>query len=184
MLFIPWRYIADWKCVACGLCCKTYSVVLSFPEWLSIVKNFGVDKTVSGLDKFFMRRGNDGSCVFLRQFSNNMCLCGIQQMKPKACKLWPFKISTKPKFGHGNEAVYSYAGNKLYIYADSTCRGLRYGRPSWEFTDYTLKELVEIALGLRNNQSITTASISFPQSCVSSRIFNARNLLVSHYGSI
>ncbi|MDI6904683.1 MAG: YkgJ family cysteine cluster protein [Candidatus Bathyarchaeia archaeon] len=160
MLFVPWRYISDWKCIACGKCCKAYSVVLSFPEWLKIVKNYGVDKTVSGLDKLFIKRRSDGSCVFSYNLSN-MYLCGLQRMKPKACKLWPFQILSKPKFGYVNEAVYYYGGNKFFIYADSTCSGLRYGKPTWEFTNYTLKEFVEIALGRRINQSKTTANIRF-----------------------
>lgn len=82
-------------------------------------------------------------------------------MKPKACKLWPFKVLSKPEFGYGNEAAYYYGGNKFFIYADSTCRGVRYGKPTREFTSNTLKEFAEIALGLRNNQSKTTANISF-----------------------
>lgn len=162
MLFVPWRYIADWKCIACGNCCKSYSVVLSFPEWLKIVKNYGVDKTVSGLDKLFIKRRNDGSCFFLSHLSNTY-LCGLQHMKPKACKLWPFKVLSKPNFGYANEAVYYYGGDKLFVYADSTCSGLRYGKPTWEFTNYTLKEFVEIALGRRNDQSKTTANIRFLQ---------------------
>jgi len=178
MLFIPWQYIASWKCIACGLCCKTYSVVLSFPEWLNIVKNYGIDKTVSGPDKLFIKRRSDGSCVFLHRFSNNY-VCGIQNAKPKACKLWPFKILSKPKFGHEDKAVYPYAGNKLYIYADSSCKGLRYGRASWEFANHTLKEFVEIALGLRTNQFKTTANISFLQPNVSPSIFSIRKLLAN-----
>jgi len=70
MLFVPWQRIADWKCTACGLCCRAYSVVLNFQEWLNIVKNYGVDKTVSGLDKLFIKRRSDGSCIFLYKFSN------------------------------------------------------------------------------------------------------------------
>ncbi|RLI41707.1 hypothetical protein DRO59_06205, partial [Candidatus Bathyarchaeota archaeon] len=103
MLFVPWQRIADWKCTACGLCCRAYSVVLNFQEWLNIVKNYGVDKTVSGLDKLFIKRRSDGSCIFLYKFSN-MYLCGIQHMKPKACKLWPFRVLSKPKFGYADEA--------------------------------------------------------------------------------
>ncbi len=160
MLFVPWRYIADWKCVLCGKCCKSYSVVLSFSEWLKIVKNYGVDKTASGVDKLFMKRRSDGSCVFLYNASN-VRLCGLQHVKPKACKLWPFRVLSEPKFGYANEAVYPYGGNKFFVYADSVCSGLRYGEPTWEFTNYVLKEFVEIALGRRNGQSKTTANIGF-----------------------
>jgi len=160
MLFIPWRYIADWKCNSCGICCRAYSVVLKFPEWLSIVKNYGVEATVSGLDKLFLKRKSDGSCIFLYNLSG-MYLCGLQHMKPKACKLWPFKILGEPQYGYASDAVYSYGENQLFVYADSTCNGLRYGKPTLEFSEYTLKEFVEIALGARNNQFKTTADLNF-----------------------
>ncbi|MEM3577980.1 MAG: YkgJ family cysteine cluster protein [Candidatus Bathyarchaeia archaeon] len=158
MLFIPWQYISDWKCNACGLCCKAYSVVLNFQEWLKIVKNYGAGCTVSGLNKLFIKRRSDGSCIFLCELPN-MRLCGLQHMKPQACKLWPFKILSRPKFGYANEAVYHYMGNKLFIYADSTCNGIRYGPPTWEFTNQTLKEFVEIGLGVRSQQYKTTANL-------------------------
>jgi len=169
MLFVPWRYIADWRCVACGKCCKSYSVILSFPEWLKIVKNYGVGKTVSGLDKLFITRRSDGSCVFLYKLSN-MHLCGLQYMKPKACKLWPFKVLTKPKYGYANEAAYYYGGDEFFLYADSTCSGLIYGEPTENFTKYTLQEFVEIALGRRNNQTKTTTNIGLHQPYAQFRI--------------
>ncbi|MEM2994947.1 MAG: YkgJ family cysteine cluster protein [Candidatus Bathyarchaeia archaeon] len=162
MLFVPWRYIADWKCTACGVCCKAYVVVLTFPEWLTIVKNYGVEKTVSGLDKLYLKKNSDGSCVFLHRLSN-MHLCGLQHMKPKACKLWPFKVLGKPKFGYAREAEYCYGESKFYVYADSACNGLQFGTPTWEFANQTLKEFVEIALGKRGQQLKTTADMGFLQ---------------------
>lgn len=160
MLFVPWRYIAEWKCAACGKCCRYYSVVLSLPEWLGIIKNYGLDKTASGLNKLFIKRRSDGSCAFLYEFSN-MHLCGLQYMKPKACRLWPFKVLSRPKYGYAEEAVYYYGRHKFFVYADSTCSGLRYGKSREEFAKYTLKEFVEIALGYRWNQFKTTANFSF-----------------------
>lgn len=162
MLFVPWRFIADWKCNACGLCCKAYSVVLNFHEWLKIVKNYGIETTVSGLDKLFIKRKSDGSCAFLHSFSG-VHLCGLQQMKPKACKLWPFKIVSKPEYGYANDAVYSYGEHKLFVYADSTCSGLIYGNPTWEFSNLIIKEFMEIALNLRVEQYKTTGKISLLQ---------------------
>jgi len=158
MLFVPWKYIADWKCNACGTCCKAYSVVLNFHEWLKIVKNYGVETTASGLNKIFIKRRSDGSCAFLYNLSN-IHLCGLQYMKPKACKLWPFKVLSKPDYGYASEAAYGFGENRLFIYADSTCSGLRYGKPTLDFTGYTLKEFIEIALGLRGEQYKTTANI-------------------------
>jgi len=171
MVFVPWQYIGDWKCNACGVCCKAYSVVLNFQEWLKIVKNYGVEITSSGLNKLFIKRRGDGSCVFLYNVSN-MYLCGLQQMKPKACKLWPFKVLSKPEFGYANEAAYGYGENELFVYADSTCSGLRYGKPTREFAGHTLKEFIEIALGLRSEQYKTTADLGFLQPYIQLRRFD------------
>jgi hypothetical protein len=84
-------------------------------------------------------------------------------MKPAACKLWPFKILAAPKFGYAREASYLYGGKTLYIYADSTCTGLIYGKPTWEFTNQTLKEFIEIAIGIRNEQKRSKANVDFIQ---------------------
>jgi len=158
MQFVPWQYIADWKCTACGDCCKLYSVVLNFHEWLKIVNTFGAEKTVSGLGKLYIKRGVDGSCPFLCSFSS-LYLCGLQQMKPNACKLWPFKVLAEPKYGQSNKAEFNFGGRKLFVYADSMCPGLKYGYPSWEFTRQTLTEFIEIALGIRKEQYKTTSDL-------------------------
>lgn len=158
MQFVPWRHVADWKCTACGDCCKLYSVVINFHEWLRIVKSYGIEQTMCGLDKLFIKRRGDGSCAFLGSYSNTH-VCGIQYMKPRACRIWPFKILSEPRFGHANEAEYRLGENSVFVYADSMCNGLRYGTPAWEFANCTLKEFVEIAMGFRNDQRNTTANV-------------------------
>jgi hypothetical protein len=80
-------------------------------------------------------------------------------MKPRACQLWPFKVLMKPEFGYPNEAVLPYGENKLFVYADPLCHGLRFGTPTLEFANYTVREFVEIALGLRTYQLKTTSNI-------------------------
>jgi len=162
MQYIPWKYIADWKCTSCGDCCRLYSVVIDFREWLGIIKNYGVEHTASGLSNLFINRKSDGSCVFLNNGSN-IGLCGLQHMKPKACQLWPFKVLPRPQFGHSSEASYVYRGRPLFVYADPMCRGLRLGRPTFEFANYTVGEFVEIAAGIRSNQLRTTAGIRYSQ---------------------
>lgn len=159
MQYVPWRYISDWKCNTCGDCCKFYSVVLNFQEWLRIIKNFGIQQTISGFDNLFLKRREDGSCVFLCRYPNSFA-CGLQYMKPKACQLWPFKILAQPKFGFGREAAYSYDGKQLFIYADTNCSGLKYGMPTWEFSNRTMREFSEIAIGTRINQFKTTAQLN------------------------
>ena len=155
MRFVPWQNIADWRCKACGYCCKLYSVVLSLPEWLKLTKTFGVETTVTGLDHFYIKRAGDGSCAFLCNNTDNY-FCALQTMKPEACKIWPFKVCSEPKYGEPNQAAYDYRGVRFYIYGDSMCSGLRYGTPTWDFRHTTIREFTEIALGLKSVQYKTT----------------------------
>ncbi|MGE5575121.1 MAG: hypothetical protein ACM3UL_03200, partial [Ignavibacteria bacterium] len=120
-----------------------------------ISKSFGVENTISGLDRFYIKRTSDGSCGFLCNRSN-IYYCGLQGMKPEACKIWPFKVLAEPKYGESNQAVYDYMGHKLFVYADTMCSGLRYGTPTWDFRYTTIKEFTELALGIRQIQYKTT----------------------------
>ena len=158
MQFVPWQNIADWHCKACSYCCKLYGVVINFQEWLNIAKTFGVETTIAGLERFYIKRTDDGSCAFLYRHANN-CYCGLQKMKPQACKIWPFKVISEPKYGQPNQAAYDYGGLRLYVYADTMCSGLRYGEPTWEFKHTKVKEFTELALGIREIQCKTTRPI-------------------------
>jgi len=86
--------------------------------------------------------------------------CGLQTMKPEACKLWPFKVIAEPKYGAPNQAVFDYMGNKIYVYVDTMCSGLRYGEPPWDFRYKTVKEFTELALGVRQVQYKSTRAVS------------------------
>jgi Fe-S-cluster containining protein len=160
MQFVPWRYVSDWRCIGCGDCCKLYSVVINFHEWLKIIKTYGVEETTSGLDKLFIKRRPDGSCTFLNN-SWNRYTCGIQHMKPRACQIWPFKISTGPEYGYPNEAAYRCMGKNLFAYVDPMCNGIKYGTPTYDFANSTLREFSEIYLGVLTRQYRTTGSISW-----------------------
>jgi hypothetical protein len=171
MQYIPWQNIADWHCKACGYCCKLYSVVLGFTEWMQVAKTFGMETTVAGLDRFYIKRASDGSCAFLCNHTNNY-YCGLQNMKPEACKLWPFKVLSEPKYGEPKQAAYDYGGIRLYIYGDTMCSGLRCGTPTWDFRYTTIKEFTELALGVRQVQYKTTRSDAFrPQQQWGRRLF-------------
>jgi Fe-S-cluster containining protein len=160
MQFIPWQNIADWHCKACGYCCKLYTVVINFQEWLNIVQRFGVGTTVTGLDRLYIKRCSDGTCSFLCNQSNRY-YCALQNMKPEACKIWPFKVLTEPKYGSPNEAAFDYGKIRLYIYVDNMCSGLSYGVPSWDFRYRKVPEFAELALGVRNVQHHATGRLGF-----------------------
>jgi Fe-S-cluster containining protein len=160
MIPVPWRYVESWDCIACGMCCKGYQVVLRFNEWVNIIRKYGVGVTQPGISQFYLGKKGDGTCIFLTKLYDNW-LCGLQNMKPKACKLWPFKILSRPRFGRPNEAVYKDGDRKLFIYVDPACIGTRWGKPTQEFTYRILPEFVEIALGLHEKQYYSTSKISY-----------------------
>ena len=170
MQFVPWQNVADWHCRACGYCCKLYSVVLGFPEWLRLTRTFGSETTVAALDSFYIKRASDGSCAFLCSHSHNYS-CALQSMKPAACKLWPFKVLAEPKYGEPNQAAFDYMGNRFYVYADTMCSGLRYGTPTWEFRGKTVREFTELALGLRQVQCKTTRAVDVEHNPWGRRLF-------------
>jgi Fe-S-cluster containining protein len=156
MRVVPWSLIKSWQCNTCGICCRDYDVVLKFPEWLNIVKSFGVEYTASSLTNLLLKRRDDGSCVFLYK-TPDASFCSLQHSKPQACRLWPFKILTQPSYGRPNDAVYHYGNRRLFVYVDRACTGLNYGVPTQEFAYSVIPEFVEIALGTRRKQFKSTA---------------------------
>ncbi|MCW3981153.1 MAG: YkgJ family cysteine cluster protein [Candidatus Bathyarchaeota archaeon] len=158
MRSLPWSQVKSWRCILCGICCRKYSVVLKFPEWLSIIKRFGVEYTAPSITNFFLKRRNDGSCVFLKE-DTTTSFCSLQYEKPIACKLWPFKVHDHPKYGQSERAVYYRGSKKLFVYVDPACPGLAFGPPTQEFTHSVIPEFIEIASGLRRRQHKTTANL-------------------------
>ena len=157
---VPWRYVESWSCLACGGCCKGFDVALRFDEWVNVVRTYGAGLTEPRIDRLYLSKKADGTCVFLFSFHDRQ-LCGLQHMKPKACKLWPFKIYVKPRYCRPNEAVFTAWKKKFFIYVDSLCRGIRWGSPKKEFAQDTLPEFIEIGLGLREKQQYSTSNIPY-----------------------
>jgi len=155
---VPWRRVASWSCNLCGKCCREYRVVLKPEEWLKLVDIYGPEVAEVGHGKFYLRRRPDGSCIFLKKVGGKW-LCGLQDMKPKACKLWPFKVLSWPKYGRAAEAYVNYMGCPLYVYVDPFCPGLKWGSPTPAFVSTVLKETIEIALGIRTEQEHTTSKL-------------------------
>ncbi len=160
MLPVPWRYVNSWHCNCCGLCCREYDIVLRFDEWLNLIRRYGVGVTRAGLSRFYIRRRSDGACVFLYN-SFGKWYCGLQSMKPMACKLWPFKILEKPRYGKSREAGFTYNGKPFYVYVDPFCPGIRWGPPSQSLISHVIPEFIELALGIRNKQVYSTSSTGF-----------------------
>ena len=133
-------------------------MVLKPEEWARLVDLYGPSVVDVGHGKFYIRRRSDGSCVFLIRVGDKW-FCGLQDMKPKACKLWPFKVISWPKYGRPNEAYLEYAGYPLYVYVDPYCPGIKWGTPEPSFVATTLREFVEIALGIKTEQEYSTSKL-------------------------
>lgn len=155
---VPWRYVASWSCNMCGRCCRDYRVVLKPEEWVRLVERYGPSVAEVGHGKFYLRRRPDGSCIFLTKVGDKW-LCGLQEAKPKACKLWPFKVLSWPKYGRPAEAYIEYADIPLYVYVDPYCQGIKWGTPTPTFVRTVLREFIELALGIRVEQEHSTAKL-------------------------
>jgi hypothetical protein len=156
---IPWSHIKSWRCLGCGnICCTSSLIPLTPKEWVRIVQKLGYEYTETGLTGFYLKRTAENRCVFQYEFMGKY-LCAIQDMKPKACKLWPFKVYKYPKYGFAKEALYQYGEENLYIYVDTKCEGIIYGKPSNHLIRNILPEFVEIALDTREEQVYSTANL-------------------------
>jgi len=157
---IPWQQVKSWNCINCGLCCKDYDVILGYWEWANMIKNFGIGAVKPTVSKLCLGKKVDGTCIFLYN-SNGSWLCALQSSKPRACKIWPFKIFEQPKYGGDKEAVCRIGGRNLFVYVDPYCSGLLWGTPTRRFAYETLPEFVELALGAREKQLYSTCRIGY-----------------------
>ncbi|MEM2875454.1 MAG: YkgJ family cysteine cluster protein [Candidatus Bathyarchaeia archaeon] len=160
MLPVPWSYFENWSCINCGSCCRTYDVVINFEEWLKLINIYGAGVAKPSLNKFYLSKRDDGSCLFLGSVGGRY-YCGLQHDKPRACKIWPFKILSRPKYGRANEAAYVYRGEKFYVYIVPTCSGLRLGAPALEFVNAVIPEFIDIALGVKEKQYYSTSRMPY-----------------------
>jgi len=154
MKVIPWNQVETWRCCGCGECCRPYTVPLSAWEWTRITQAYGLSVTEIGIDGLFLKK-KQGRCIF-QYMQGGKWLCGIQNLKPLACKLWPFKIFRKPKYGRAEEASLESGGRKLFVYADSLCPMLKLGEPTEEFLKNILPEFIGISLSTYGEQHYST----------------------------
>ncbi|MHA1608791.1 MAG: YkgJ family cysteine cluster protein [Candidatus Njordarchaeales archaeon] len=149
MKLVPWRFFRTWECLACGLCCRRYIVSLSREEALRLMEKYGPWVISIEGGKYFLRRVN-GACIFQR---GN--LCGIQDDKPIACRLWPFFILNKPiKARDRLLAEFNWNDYSFYVYVDPFCRGLNKGSTPIE---KAIIEAIKIKIGEQKTQFYTTS---------------------------
>jgi Fe-S-cluster containining protein len=162
---VPWRKVGNWLCIACGDCCKEFRVPLRAYEAAKFANVFGYGCLELGLGEYRLRKRPDGRCVF-QVYIRGRWICGVQSIKPLACKLWPFFISDRPRDSK-DEAEYEFKGYRFYVYVNSFCKGVLYGKPSNVFAKKVIPEIIELSLGLRKEQCLSTSplvssSLDFP----------------------
>jgi len=164
---VPWRKVKDWLCVACGDCCREFRVPLRTYEAVRLANLFGYGSLELGLRGYRLRKRPDGRCVF-QVYREGRWICGIQGLKPLACKLWPFFISEEPQ-DFKDEAEYEFEGRRFYVYVNTSCRGVVYGKPSDFFAKKVIPEFIELSLGLRREQRLSTSPFVAPSADLPSR---------------
>ncbi len=157
MVPVSWRHVNSWRCNGCGICCRDFEVSLRFDEWLNMVRAYGVGVTKAGLNSFHIAKKSDETCLFLCSVYGRW-LCGLQNMKPMACKLWPFKVLGHPKYGNAKQALFQYNGRNFFVYVDPYCPQIMWGQPTAELTYKIIPEVIEIALGARKKQIHSTSA--------------------------
>ncbi len=153
---VPWRLVADWRCLACGACCTRFRIPLRPDEAVSIAKIMGEWAVeVRGGRPYLARVG--GRCAFLS--GDGRCLLQPLGLKPRACKVWPFSVSREPEHGRRDLARFEHLGRTWYVYADPRCPGLRLGEPKDRLVEEVIPEVVEIWAGVRREQEASTSSL-------------------------
>jgi len=153
---IPWSEVSSWSCVACGNCCVGYSVPLKADEYARVAQRYGFDVVDFGLGKVYLKRGQNNRCVFQRP-SMGRWICSLQGIKPLACKLFPFRIHSKPIYSKGDGSAIKYLGKNFNVYLDPACAGVISGKPSTRFYNQVLPEMIQIGMGVTSKQRFTTS---------------------------
>jgi hypothetical protein len=154
MKAVPWRRIQSWTCVGCGECCRL-QVQLTTSEWLDLTHIYGYRIATQSIDGFFINKTLDGWCPFLYRTIGG-CLCSLQENKPLACRLWPFRVSDHPRYGFKEEAYFNHRGSVFYIYAIPYCNGIKYGTPTEHLVKNILPEFIDLRIGFRKTQIYST----------------------------
>lgn len=153
---IPWSEVSSWACNACGKCCVGYRVPLKADEYARIARVFGHRVVEFGLGKVYLKHGDGNRCIFQKP-SMGRWICSLQGMKPLACKLFPFRVHSKPVYSRGDGSMYTYNGRTFHVYVDPDCEGLVPGKPSHRFQYQVLPEMIHIGMGMRFKQRFTTS---------------------------
>ncbi|MHA1336563.1 MAG: YkgJ family cysteine cluster protein [Promethearchaeota archaeon] len=145
--------------MACGQCCRLFNVPLKGIEIARLSKIFGTDifdyKKKPGTA--YLKRLPNGKCIF--QYNNfGYNLCAIQELKPLACKIFPFFIFKS----FNKEAQYIYKGVSYNVYLNRACCAIKFGKPSAKFVYKTIPEAIKLTINPYHKlKELTCKNINF-----------------------
>lgn len=152
---IPWSEVNSWACNACGNCCLGYRIPLKPDEYARVAKMYGHNVIDFGLGKVYLKHNQINRCVFQHP-SQGRWICSLQGIKPLACKLFPFRIHSKQVYPNDG-SIFRYQGRNYHVYLDPACEGIAVGKPSDRFAQQLIPEMLQIGMGMRYKQRLTTS---------------------------
>lgn len=108
----------------CGECCRSRNVPLTLEDIKRLSRYRDPREFLIVFDErklVLERRKWDSGCVFL-----NDTQCTVQEEKPLICRLYPVCVSDKPLL-EGSEPFKLKDKTDVYVYVDSSCRGIGEG---------------------------------------------------------
>ncbi len=125
-------------------------------EMVMVSNQYGPNVLEYGLGKAYLRNQSNGRCVFQRPLMGRW-ICTLQGTKPTACRLFPFRLHSKPIYKGGDNARVQIGDKTYYLYMDPDCQGIVLGQPTERFRNEIVPEIVRIGMGLPVKQRYTTS---------------------------
>ncbi len=125
-------------------------------EKVRITNQYGQVVLSYGLGKTYLRNQSNGRCTFQRPLMGRW-ICTLQEQKPTACRLFPFRLNNKPIYKRGDNARVQMGDKTYYLYMDPNCKGITLGKPTERFARQIVPEIVRIGMGLPVKQRFTTS---------------------------
>lgn len=154
-IYVPWSTVQSWECIACGWCCRRFKVPLRPVEYAKLSEFFGsaVIELKSFGKVYLLRRGN--TCIFLQ---GTFCALQPLDIKPLACKIFPFNVRPEPAGTKVQHSTFFYKGQRYSVYVNRQCKGLQFGIPTRAFRDLVIPEAIELFLNPQKLHRLLTSS--------------------------
>jgi Fe-S-cluster containining protein len=125
-------------------------------EMIIVSSQYGQKVLEYGVGKAYLKNQSNGRCVFQRPLMGRW-ICTLQRAKPTACRLFPFRMHSKPLYKDGENAKVTIGDKTYYLYMDPDCNGIVLGQPIERFRTQIVPEIVKIGIGLPVKQRFTTS---------------------------